>query len=1271
MSPKIRRRAIKGLIVIGILVALPMAVNWFMTYKLEDTLRKNLRAEVSRVTDGFYDFSFEKLDVGLFSGELMIKGLSFFPDSTNFEMRKSADRLPNTYFNIYVDIIDFKGINLTWLFNYRKLSFDKFLINEPNIKITSQHKSRVETSLSDSSARKSLYEHVSPYFDMIEAKNIDLRSAKVEYVVEDSITSRYMLEDFNFRAFNFVLDEESENKEHLLFSDNFEFYTHKPQVIFDSEHFFLNIGQIGLNTMDSIVHIGDVYLEPKEKYWEKRYSREGSCVSSKVKDVILDGIVFSRKGTDNYLKARDFSILKSNIEYYSVADKEEKKKVEVEPDSLAPKWSLYSITAPIFKGINIENINVENAKLQYSYTKKEKTDVHTLNKLDFFAQSFALDSMSHEYNFFLYVKDFSINAENIKSYIPSKNGSVDVERLYLSSVSRELRINNANITPLTTSVNDRYAKGGIKEIAITGLNYQEGIDADMVKIVSPQVDINWGVGNATEKENKDRNKGKASKKGADNILDIMAPFVSYVSIKDIRIKEGKVSFVDRKEDNRYHLDHLDFYATNFYLDKETRRLRDYLFDWDEYSFKFQDFDNITPDKKHRVQIKEGDFNSVSGNMLLKDLKVTPEPNVEGSYISIATPYASLLGLNEKAVRKRKIAFKTFILDSPVVEVVKRGDSKLSKIEKESPSNAPLELISFDLLTIPSPSFFFYDENNGSSLQLQSAQVHVDSFRWELNEKLKIDNLVVESPYISVVEEREVIGTAGNKKTTDIKSFGEIDVRRINIRKPILKIKKPYSYLDFSADSYLLKNLFWSQESQSIFQIEESDLSSPTIYYANEEKPVKTKSNKKLTKDELLKTISNYANESRLGRINISNLNLKYQHTDLNGLKSRNGLTETHFLLEDINTNWEKKKLDVGELAFSTKAINYPIMDSFYTLRVGDVDFSKRKGTLKVKKIHMDPNYPKFEFAHKHPKGKDWFNITVDSVSLFGIDASRLMNDSTLLVKKLNVDGVLLENLKNQKIEIEHNVMPLLYQEFQRLPLKYYIDDLDVKDFSVIYEELAKNSYYPARIPFTHMNGHVSDFTNIATGNHDFYTLYADGLAMGTAPFVAEWKMPIDSTNDRFYLSAEIKNMDMRDFNQLVRPMAPVYVQKGQIQKLSFNTEASSLGATVSMQFAYDSLYVVILKNMDTEKKHGLATCLINRWVIESSNNGKNMRLPNDTIVRDPYHSNFNYFWQILQPPLVKSVGITEEKQNIANNLMAIFKKVKRFFGGEKKDEKKE
>ena len=67
-----------------------------------------------------------------------------------------------------------------------------------------------------------------------------------------------------------------------------------------------------------------------------------------------------------------------------------------------------------------------------------------------------------------------------------------------------------------------------------------------------------------------------------------------------------------------------------------------------------------------------------------------------------------------------------------------------------------------------------------------------------------------------------------------------------------------------------------------------------------------------------------------------------------------------------------------------------------------------------------------------------------------------------------------------------------------------------------------------------------------------------------------------------------------------------------------------------------------------------------------------------TIERDPYHSTFNYLWQILRPPLIESVGVSKKTQDVAKEVSGFLTKIKNLFHPkrtkaqtEKKDDKNE
>jgi len=141
--------------------------------------------------------------------------------------------------------------------------------------------------------------------------------------------------------------------------------------------------------------------------------------------------------------------------------------------------------------------------------------------------------------------------------------------------------------------------------------------------------------------------------------------------------------------------------------------------------------------------------------------------------------------------------------------------------------------------------------------------------------------------------------------------------------------------------------------------------------------------------------------------------------------------------------------------------------------------------------------------------------------------------------------------------------------------------------------------------------------------------------MGKGNFTATWKLPVDSLNDRFLLNARLDSFDLTALNELLVPLASAEVQSGWVREMAFSTEASSKGATVEMVFLYNGLKAALLKEKDgvlTDKK--FLTGLVNR-VLKQNNpdkTGKGFNKPRHSsvsIIRDPYHSTFNYLWQIL------------------------------------------
>ena len=454
------------------------------------------------------------------------------------------------------------------------------------------------------------------------------------------------------------------------------------------------------------------------------------------------------------------------------------------------------------------------------------------------------------------------------------------------------------------------------------------------------------------------------------------------------------------------------------------------------------------------------------------------------------------------------------------------------------------------------------------------------------------------------------------------------------------------------------------------------IAQPTIDIENfyQPKDSTTSKNTKNSSDDFYTSLKPFADKMQIGDFSITKANInQIQHIDKQNTKQQK-INETNFNLAGLTIDTDSKTFRAEDIGFDTENLHLPVMNGFYTLELGKIRVSKKSGNIYLSDIHLNPAYPKMEFAHYHPTHKDWFDVTLGEINLSGIDSEAYFSDKILKAKKLTVNDVVLQNFKNQKIEIQHNIMPLIYEGLQKMPLKIDIDSAETNNFTVIYEELAKKGDKLAQILFEGMNGKLSGVTNIVSRPNQYIVLKADGKFMGAGYFTAEWDIPVDSLNDHFRLSAHIHPLDLRELNRIVSPLAPAEVKSGNLNDLKFTTNATSKDAEINMLFLYDDLHINVFKDIKTQQPQKFYTLLANT-VIRSNNPNKRGKKPryadNVTLIRDPYHSTFNYFWQILQPAMIESVGVSQGEQNFLKKTSNFFSKVKNFFTGKKKkDDKK-
>lgn len=1224
---------------IVILVVGIFAVNWLKTYFFENHLKKMLAERVSEATNGFYKLSYDKLSVGLFNGELNIQGVELNPDSAVFVQWAARDSLPNTYVKLYIKEIDFRGVNLTWLFNRSELHFELFEVSTPHVVIVNAYESNRHLKTSKNKDSKTLYEMVSPYTEVISAKEINLIDADISFVIEDPAEPTiYALRKANFRAYDFILNDKSSESGKLLYSDNFEFFATENQLLLSDPQFSLAAGNIRLSTRDSVIAINDVALTPKQNVADTLVL-PGTYVDAKIKAIDAKGIWFKREKGLNYLDTRLFEIYGSDIHYQVVQNenKDLKEQTANVPDSTLQIWSLYEIVSPILSSVSIESIGLRDAGFKYTQKGQLGTDNYVLNRLDFTAKGFLLDSLSDVSHGFMYLMNYKLEAVDMQAHVNSMNHNLNIDRVFLDTENGIFKVENVNLDPISVHNRYDYIQGSIDSITLSGLDYNmRGVSAADLGINTPNIRY---VRNAFRLlPGSDSNKSDTVRSGS--TFDDFLSIVGELNIKDIRLRKANLIFDDLHANDRirYRLDGLNFYAKDFIINEGTRNSVFGFFDCSNLGFDFRNFDNYLPGKDYRLKIAQARFSHIDGRLSLKNIRLIPQKetwkNAPDAYYALFVPSFEIVGLNH---RDKIINTRSIKLDSPRIDIVKLKQGK----EKE---------------TATTPHISFLDRIMMNKVGLNDLSVNYK-------------DAVVNDSTLVVIKSLQFDEISWNKAGNKI-TLGEFD-----LRDGLFNISRPSVKTDVIVPEFKLSGLDWNIGGNNRhIKINKVGLYEPLVIYAPfaSDTLVSVPADKESGK-------SNEDIYTKLGRIsekifvnNIKLVNGNFNYATESNKFPIDKLNNINLNVDGLVFDRSDKVFDVKDLDLVGSDLKIPVNDGFYTLHIGNINLTKKDSKFLIDSIHLNALYPKMEFAYKHPKHKDWFDVTVGKVQLKNIDFPLLLSGEGVKADSLSINNVMLQNFKNQQIEIEHNVMPLIYENLQKAPIKIDIAVANAENFSVIYEELPKNKNTAGVIKFNGMNGHFTGLTNIVKHPDQYIRLDADGKFMGDSPFKATWMMPVDSLNDCFYLAGNLGRFDLKDLNQLIEPLAGARVERGVAVDTKFDFEASSYSAQVNMTFLYNDLRVNILKGKDEDNltTNKFATSLANLIILPNNPKRENAQPKQVSLhmIRDPYHSTFNYFWQILQPALGESVGVSQGTQNFAKGAGKVFKSIKNFFSfGKKKN----
>ena len=329
----------------------------------------------------------------------------------------------------------------------------------------------------------------------------------------------------------------------------------------------------------------------------------------------------------------------------------------------------------------------------------------------------------------------------------------------------------------------------------------------------------------------------------------------------------------------------------------------------------------------------------------------------------------------------------------------------------------------------------------------------------------------------------------------------------------------------------------------------------------------------------------------------------------------------------------------SDMELAVDRLDYRIDEGAVLLEVDTLRFGAGDGSLYVAAVRLEPQYPKDMFARRAPGHIDWTRVSVRSIGCTGIDWAAWTDGGGLRIDSLSIPQAEVESYKNRQVPRPQRVKQLFYRSLQRLPFAVDVRRITLGNVRARYDELSENGTEPGIVQFDSLSGEFYGLTNRG-GADDFFRLEARGKLYGAGLLKASFRFPSDSLNRRFEIDGSLGPMSLPLLNRVVTPLAGIQIDSGRLERIEFRVTGNDARSEVQMTMLYDGLDVEMVKRQPDGrlKERRLMTFVVDKMLIRPSNpDGRGTRTADGSAERDPYRSQFNYWWKSLLPGIKNTV----------------------------------
>lgn len=389
-------------------------------------------------------------------------------------------------------------------------------------------------------------------------------------------------------------------------------------------------------------------------------------------------------------------------------------------------------------------------------------------------------------------------------------------------------------------------------------------------------------------------------------------------------------------------------------------------------------------------------------------------------------------------------------------------------------------------------------------------------------------------------------------------------------------------------------------------------------------------------------ISKKISSIHLGNLVLDNTNLKYTYikkdssliyTQLNELS----VQVKDFLIDSVALQDPTRFLYARNYILDLKNYQYRTPDSLYWMHVRDVHYSAEDRSIKIGQFQVAPRYNREQFDIKSVYQRDRFDVHLNNIDITNLEPRLLLEDQIFQAGKVVINSGNLDIYHNRNLPPSpgNKLGKFPNQILLKVALPINIDTIVGKRTDILYTEINPKSQEAGKLSFKQVHGIFRNVTNIDTviARKPMLTIDLDAVLMKSGKLKAHFGFGLKNNNGAFSVTGQVKDMDGKELNPVLKPLGMVEVKSCKINDLSFSMTGNEQGAKGEVKFLYSDLKVSILKKEEGShefKKKGLISFIANMLVIKDENPGKGqVRIAHPKYTRDPNKSFFNLVWKTL------------------------------------------